>query len=342
MKTNDTSNDLYSLVERTLIPHTSFQAAQSAIEQTFIAMHHCVDPICLAIVGESRTGKSRTLEHFERSHEPFRTESGRRVPFLRVKVPSKPTVKGLGSLLLYSLGDPAFDKGTEVAQTLRLLTLMEQTETKLLALDEFQHFHDKATQKVQHHVADWLKVLVDEAKIGLVVTGLPRSMAVIEQNEQLTGRFMAPIQLPRFDWRDQNQREEFVGILDALEQALKHFEFPKMDTDEIAFRFYCASGGLIGYLIKILREAVWKALANLRRSINLAELESAFNSAVVKHTTVPPEFNPFGKLFRSDPTEKTIDLAMSIGKPAPEPVRTRKSKIDSTSENLSSILSTKN
>jgi len=78
-------------------------------------------------------------------------------------------------------------------------------------IDEFQHFQDKGSRRIMHHVADWLKILVDDSKVALVVAGLSSCGAVISQNEQLAGRFLSPILMPRFDWKIDNHREEFVG-----------------------------------------------------------------------------------------------------------------------------------
>lgn len=335
-------NDLYSLVDRTLIPHTAFSQALTRIEQCFRAMQRCADPVGLAIVGESRTGKTRALEQFGRQHRPTRTKTGRKVPFLRVKVPSKPTVKGLVTLLLYALGDPASGSGTEIAKTLRLLTLLKQAKTTILALDEFQHFYDKATHTVQHHVADWLKVLVDEAQIGLIVSGLPTCMAVIEQNEQLAGRFMAPIQLPRFDWQNEDHRADFGGILTAMGESLSEFEWPRLDAEEVVFRFYCATGGLIGYLTKLLKQATWDALDAGRRTIGLADLSVAHQKALVKGDPVLRHgFDPFEKEFNCDPGQEVMALVRKIGTSWEEPPKTRRAGRQATKAKAADVLAGK-
>lgn len=321
MTTQTTSNDdLYMLVDQSLVPHTQFQRAVDRVDQCLRAMQHCAEPIGLAIVGESRTGKSRTLEHVESHYPSSRTDDGRIVPFLRVKVPSKPTVKGLVTLLLYALGDPAYDKGTEIAKTLRLIVLLEKAETRILALDEFQHFFDKTTRKVQHHLADWLKVLVDDARVGLIVTGLPSCLAVIEQNEQLAGRFMAPIHLPRFDWRNEEDRKEFAGILVGMGQNLSAFEWPQLNATAIAFRFYCATGGLIGYLSKLLKQVTWNALDAGRRVIGLPELSAAYHDALIKKNPGPQlGFDPFQRRFNCQETEEVLQRARAIGTAHAEP-----------------------
>lgn len=336
-------NDLYGLVDRTLIPHTSFNHALASIDQCLRVMQKCADPVCLAIVGESRTGKSRALEQFERLHHPRRTKAGRKVPFLRVKVPSKPTVKGLVTLLLYALGDPASGSGTEISKTLRLLTLLKHAKTVILALDEFQHFYDKATHSVQHLVADWLKVLVDEAHIGLIVTGLPTCMAVIEQNEQLAGRFMAPIHLPRFDWEIEDHRADFGGILAAMGESLSAFEWPRLDATEIVFRFYCATGGLIGYLTKLLKQATWDALDAGERTIGLPELSAAYRKVLIKGNSVLQiGFDPFAKEFNSSPSQEILALARTIGTICEEPPKPRHSSHRPRKGKAADILAGKN
>lgn len=313
MNTNH-NQDLSKLVDSILVPHHAFATATKTLEQCYRVMKGGNDPIGLAIVGESRTGKSRALEDFERAYPPERTPEGLHVPFLRAKVPAKPTVKGLATLLLYALRDPKYDKGTEVDKTLRLQRLMRQVGTVILALDEFQHFEDKTTHRVQHEVADWLKVLVDEAKIGLVVTGLPSSMAVIRQNEQLAGRFLAPVLMPRFRWREGEDRAEFAAFLDALQSALDPFQFPELGSEEMAFRMYCASGGLIGYVIKILKKATWNAIDAGHYAIGLDMLADAYKQAVIvdeiQALAMP---NPFASGFPHTEMDILLTQVQSIG-----------------------------
>ncbi len=331
----------YSIVDTTLIPHPTFQRTVDRIGQCFSAMAASSDPVCLAIIGESRTGKSRALEQFELDHPIRRLNDGILAPFVRIRVPSKPTVKGLAEILLHKLGDPLYHKGTENAKTLRLIQLLNENQTIILALDEFQHFYDKTTRRVQHHVADWLKVLVDDSQIGLVVTGLPSCLSVIQQNEQLMGRFMAPVQMIRFDWLVEDQQDGFVGILSGMQEALNIFEMPDFESDEMAFRFYCATGGLIGYLTKILKQAVWNAADAGQRKIDLQDLAQAYLETVVaddKQLRSMP--NPFLPEFQTNPDGTLLARVRAIGLPKPEdppPSPRRKAP----SPKISEVLSTK-
>lgn len=296
------------------MPHQAFQKVIRRFEQCFSYSVSASEPACIALVGESRTGKSRALEECELRHPTDRVDEGLRVPIMRVKTPSKPTVKSLAELMLRAMNDPLFDRGTENAKTNRLQTLMRNCGTRMVMIDEFQHFVDKGSQKVMHHVADWLKILVDDSRVTLVVAGLPSCLAVLEQNEQLAGRFLSPIFLPRFDWRVDNQREEFIAILGAFHDSLSHyFDLPLLDGEEMAFRCYCGTGGLIGYLSKFLRQMVWNALDAHRKSISLQELAMAHDEAVWAKSGPLGIPNPFSKGFTPFPNDGLISKVQRMG-----------------------------
>ena len=307
------------IIENTLVPHSAFDNASSRLEQCFEYADGASEPICIAIVGESRTGKSRALEECYASHSTKRNSDGLYIPILRVKTPSKPTVKSLAELMLCALNDPRFDAGTENSKTIRLQTLIRNTGVRMVMIDEFQHFYDKGSHKVMHHVADWLKILVDDCKVALVVAGLPSCRAVLDQNEQLSGRFLSPIFMPRFDWRVDEHREEFIGILGAFQDSIGgRFDLPELDSADMAFRCYCGTGGLMGYLTKFLRQAVWNALDAGQKSISLGDLANAHDAAVWCKEGVLGISSPFSRSFFPVPSEDILAKVQRIGTPADE------------------------
>jgi len=302
------------IIENTLVPHTAFLNASRQLEQCFQYAENALEPIGLPLVGESRTGKSRCLESFMLAHRNSRSAEGNNIPIFSVKAPPKPTVKGLVENMLLAIGDPKFDKGTEQVKTNRLLLLMQRCKTRMFIIDEFQHFVDKGSSKIAFHVADWLKMVLDQSRVSVVVAGLPICLDVLRGNEQLAGRFMAPVFLPRFDWLNDDLREEFQAILTTFhEEIAKHFDTPDFSTDEMAFRFHCASGGLIGYLAKILRTAIWMAVDQDRKSISLDDLNIALVMSVDKEFFKSPDLRPFTKDFSTNPTTVYLEHFAKIG-----------------------------
>jgi hypothetical protein len=316
---SEASNSLKNIVDSTLVPHSAFQEAATRIEQCFNNADGASEPICIAVVGESRTGKSRVLEEFDAKHPRARDSDGLNVPILRVKTPAKPTVKGLAEIMLRGMGDPRFEAGTEIGKTIRLRTLIQAAGTLMVMIDEFQHFYDKTSHKVMHHVADWLKILVEDCKVALVVAGLPSCRAVLDQNEQLLGRFLEPILMPRFDWKIGDEREEFIGILSAFHESIsEHFDLPSLSSAEMAFRCYCGTGGLIGYLTKFLRQAVWNAIDHKRKTISFEDLARAHKQSIWAKAGPPEIASPFTRAFVQMPSEDLLEKIRRIGTPAEE------------------------
>jgi hypothetical protein len=119
------SQKSFNEVTHILVPHTAFAQATSLIESCFQLMADSSEPVCIALIGESRTGKSRVLETCCLNHPSKRLVDGLIVPILRVKAQSKPTVKGLAELMLSSLGAPDSYRGTENQKTERLSLLID-------------------------------------------------------------------------------------------------------------------------------------------------------------------------------------------------------------------------
>ena len=320
------TEQLRNIVDNTLVPHSAFNRASDKLEQCFRSVTGASEPISIAIVGESRTGKSRLLEEFAARHPAERRIEGLHMPILRAKAPAQPTVKGLVEVMLRALKDPRADKGTEQARTARLMGLIAAVETIVVMIDEFQHFYDKGTHRVIYHVADWLKNLVDDTKVVLVVAGLPTCTSVIHQNEQLEGRFLAPVRMPRFNWIDDEAREEFTAILGAFTEALsEHFDIPRLDSDEMAFRCYCGTGGLMGYVTKLLRTAVWNAVDSKHRRITLRDLAVAHRESVWNQELLSDVAQPFSRTFETLPRADVLEKISHIGAAAEEaPIERRR------------------
>lgn len=298
------SNDITN-VERLIVPHSAFVEAVRRIEQCFTFSTDKGEAEGLAIIGESGTGKTSVLSEFRSMHKPMRGSDGMEVPILFASVPAAPTVKSLAEVMLVALdvSDPQI--GTENEKSRRVRVLMKETGTRMVMIDEFQHFYDRGTHRIMHHVADWLKLLIDDTRSTLVVAGLPSCKSVIDQNEQLARRFLGPIQLPRFWWEDVGHRREFLGILKLFDKEIaKEYDVPQLSSEEMAFRLYLATGGLMGYLSKLLRQALRNVQLGNRRAITLEDLRVAHTQAIWpwQRSDAPRSFEANFKLV------ETVDL----------------------------------
>jgi hypothetical protein len=322
-----------NIVETFVVEHTAFSNISTKLNQCFDAALYSDTPMSLAIIGESRTGKTTVAEKFYSEHLPYRVAEGLKVPVLKTSAPSVPTIVGLAEHMLFCIGDERFYSGTHAKKTLRLQTLIEAADTKMVMIDEFQHFVDKATDRVIHSAADWLKKLVDDCGVSLVILGLESALSVLDQNEQLRGRFLAPVEMPRFNWRIKAHRLQFIAILKAFESELNtEFDSVQLSNSDMAFRLYVASGGLIGYLWKLLRQVALNATYSGRTEIRISDFDRAYLESIGSGPS------PFNAEVKCSATESKVGEAMAIGKHIQTKVESKRKSKRIKPEGSASIL----
>lgn len=320
-----------TLVERFIIPHDAFRNATEQIEQAFKYAQNKGEGEALALIGESGTGKTSVLDAVRSRHESVSGADRDIIPILSATVPSEPTVKSLAAVLLAAIGDSRPEQGTEPELTRRLKSHIKATGTCMIMIDEFQHFYDRGRHKVMHKVADWLKELIDATKTTLVVAGLPYGTSVIDQNEQLARRFSASLSLPRFSWNDIEQREEFIRILHCYEKEIsKHYKIPELSSESMAFRFYCATNGLMGYLSKLLKQLLRNAEMSGKESIILEDIAKAYMQSIWPGERIPGLPRPFSRNFELRCTSEVLQAVSRIGAAQDECAMDHRSRRQST------------
>src|ERR1035437_140076 len=92
----------------------------------------------------------------------------------------------------------------------------------------------------------------------------------------------------------------------------------------MALRFYCATGGLIGYLAKVLRVAERNALFAGKHTILLKDLNAAHLQAIWSRETVTGLPKPFEASLMPIESSEILQCVGQIGKalePLPKPTR---------------------
>lgn len=280
----------FEKLDSIVVQHKHFSAALKKLTASVTTAKRYADPKIILLLGESRTGKSRVLEIIQQQFPVIRTDEKRKVPVIRIRVNRKPTVKGLMHQLLYELGDAQIYKSrTEAAMFLALITLLRNCEVQALLLDEFQHFLS-ARLDITYEVADLFKAIAEDANVTIVLSGLPIGRTIVEGNEQLSGRSARPINIPRFDWKKPKSRNDFLNVIVECARAISPIESPDFQTGDWGFRWYCATGGLIGYVMKIFQTVLDDAAERKTDRLTIADYNSAYQEALFD---VPTSLEPF-------------------------------------------------
>ena len=160
------------------------------------------------------------------------------------------------------------------------------------------------------------------------VAGLPSCRVVINENEQLRlDALWLRSNCCGFPRTDQTQRGEFISILEEYHnQITKDFKVPVLHSDEMAFRFFLATGGLMGYLSKLLRTTLRDAADRKRTSITLEDLNISHSRAMWFDPTVVEQLKPFERGFRPEATVDALNRASRIGTITDLPEKPRRRK----------------
>lgn len=305
--------ELRDLVKKTIVPHTSFQVGLETLEELW-EEHRPGDVGGVAIYGETRTGKSSLRKIFKNRYPIERTQEGVHAPVLDVCMPTSPTITALSQIILKALGDPTYSKGRQGDLEDRARDLAKQCGVRMMFIEEFHQVFNPARDSHMYSFGEFLKNFSEHSGALLVPVGLPHGEYALKVNEQLRARMKAPIRLPRFDWTDEDSREEFIAILAAMHESIvRHFKIPKIESERIAFMFYCASGGIIGYVAKILEQAVRTAVTKKTFDIKLENLAAAHSRCVDPNDFVVRRCSPFDANFKPRLDEQFMARVAKIG-----------------------------
>lgn len=281
-------------LRKDIVWHDAFKTGLAKLQQIHERSKTTGHASGLMITAPSGVGKSRLISHFKSLHPPVEEKDRIRIPVLVVETPPIPTVKGLVGEIQIALAGNTIG-GTTEFQTHRVRTLLRELKVEILIIDEFQHFVDRKLLNEFGKAADWLKSLINAANIPVVIFGLPRSVQVLEINEQLRRRFSSRYQMRAFDFENDEQRKEFKGVLKGIQKVLPLKCETNLHEHNLALKFYFASDGIFDYLIKIIDGALEVAETADLNTLTMSMLAEAFVNKVWDEC--PEHLNPFSEKF---------------------------------------------
>lgn len=271
-------------IDSGFIPHAAINNAINGIERSISLSKSSKEPVNVMLTGPAGTGKTTVCNAIlsKRTRE-FRVRENCEVtliPAVCSLVPSPVTTKGVASSMLSSLGDPRPTRGNTLELTERLGKLLEMCETKVIFLDELQHLLKRDVRTRNDNVKDWLKSIINQFKVPIVIVGTPECAEIINTDSQLARRFTTHLKLKNLEYGF-SAKGEFRKFIEALADSFikeaKLKSFPDLTSKQVSLAIYAATGGNPADITTLFKVATLNGLDNNRENIELQDFGDAYS-----------------------------------------------------------------
>jgi hypothetical protein len=279
-----------------LIVYPRLKALEEDIQLCWETSQYACEPHCMSLEGATGTGKTTLVKRFAATYPRLETPSGTEVPVLYILTHSPTTEKGLASLMLHRLGDPAADRGTLYSLNMRLINLLISCRVKLVILDDIHNLMYADTDRRRASISNWLKVLIKESRVPFLVVGIEGKVEpLLIGNPELSRLFAARESLYPFTWNTANSAsvKEFARFVKIVEDRIGMQIGTSLSRIDLLGYIHRATGGVVANVMNLLRYAQLLAVKRGSSSIEVKDLQNAYTKRLGKHMHPYGEANPF-------------------------------------------------
>jgi len=247
-------NEIKRLNRRTVVPLEHVRDLHNWLDEKRKARQSC------RIVGESRTGKTIACTSYQLRNKP--TQEGQqmpKVPVVYIMPPTKCGAKEFFGEIIEALRHRAV-RGTVSDFRGRTMDVLWACEVEMLIIDE--------ADRLQLDIFPEVRDINDKLDISVVLVGTDRLDALIKRDEQVYNRFRSHRRFGKLAGK------EFKNTVEIWEANVLKLPVPSNLTSPAMMKILArATGGYIGRLDELLREAAIKSLAKGHKRIEKAVLE---------------------------------------------------------------------
>ncbi len=266
------SLELLKNLDNSVIPHKQFKIAQKGILSAIELSQFTGVAECAVLVGPAGSGKTKICESILRKFKPYKKTvnhfESTITPAFYTSIPSPVTIKGVAINMLSSLGADNPHQGNLNDIQNRLGVLLKNSETQVILLDELQHLMSKSSSNVQ--IKDWIKFLINEYKIPIVVVGTPECESLIDSDKQLARRFVRRFHLRNFP--SPMQSNLFGTYLKGVKKQFQKVANIAIDIDltdpNTVLALYVATGGNPSDISQLFKQATYTSFINKQMPVS--------------------------------------------------------------------------
>jgi type II secretory pathway predicted ATPase ExeA len=276
--------------ERIFVTHPAFKAALEALDRIYQLAVDSTVPQGAMLIGETGTGKSSLIHYYKQSMPPsmlFEVNTGA----LILRLQERPYIGRVVGTLLRLMQYPfsQVQKNTVSLKKDIVIDALKQKGTRMILVDEAHHLcHARKHGREQFdgtETTEYLRELMDECRIGLVLCGTSALDGLRDVDRHLHARVTGRFELHNFDVQAQ-----FQGFIKAFAAQCKTFELAGIHSADFAKSWMTACKGNPRAFKRLAVESILVAIDTGRTALDMATIATAFDRVAGKDSLVT---NPF-------------------------------------------------
>jgi len=248
------------------------------------------------VQGETGSGKTWLVDYLVDKYSQLEVELPDRTlhPVISFKVPELCNPKQFCVAVLRALNDPWAEKGTQKTLKRRVTTLLRESQVKLILLDDLQDIPLRRSTRGIESVACVIRDMIDACNAVFVMLGNRDAAVVLNHYSQIKKRAPFRVQLKYFNLIEKSRIPEFKALMHQLDEWLPLAEPSCITTSQIAGRIFCATHGVLQFILDLLDWAWPIAAKGGRESLEMEDLAIAFGKL---YGDIAESVNPFSPDF---------------------------------------------
>ena len=272
-----------ALVDTILVPYPQFREGLDFIKKFHIPVTGGTPSAGRigALLGEARVGKSEICKFFVSKNPPSYDEEGESYPVVYVQASDEMKMPSLADRICVATGARSLTVKHKMVFDATLMRLAA-AKTQLLIIDDAHFMYDGRTATDRRNFLSFVKMVADQKLASILLVGDQSILDTIDASPALSGRSFISRTLFGFSSTEE-EMEHFKSLLVAIEDRLPFANYSDLTAARVAKDIHRFSGGLIGRVVMLIREAAYLAINEGTSHIMLEHLRHASRALLPAH-----------------------------------------------------------
>jgi len=240
-----------------IVKHTQIKDIFNDFDELRQNRQYQLDQQCMLLTGDTGVGKSHLINHYKKKVLATQNHSHNTMPILVSRISRG---KGFDATLIQILADLELfgssqrkKRGYQTDLTRKLVESLLTAQVELLIVNEFQELIEFKNPKERQEIANGLKFISEEAKVPIVLVGMPWAEKIAEE-PQWSSRIVRKRKLEYFSL--QKNKNYFIQYIKGLANKMPFDEPPPLEDMHIAAALFSACRGENRSLKHLLSESL--------------------------------------------------------------------------------------